>query len=175
MVDDGRCALEDLETMYQSEGATDRSLTRVATTISFKSIASARSFCSFKTTYSAATVIPSGAGGYGVPLEHLCRLITSYPSLQHAEIFASECYTKQIVSFLGFSIVHRYLVLELRREGKKTLWVRLDRTPDRAIGVLSMMRFRGNTKANDVVSMLCTYIILLPNGLTCLGQHKRLG
>lgn len=136
--------MNDFEGMDKSEGSstTDSTLTRVSTIMSFNS------------TFSTSTVIPAGGGGYGIPLDHLCRLITSYPSLQDADIVASECYTKRIAP----TVVHRYLVLELRREGKKTVWIRLDRTRFKAGGAMRFVRSGAQTKANDVVSYITSHI-----------------
>lgn len=122
-------------------------------TISIKSIISTRTFKSI----SAPTIIPANAGGYGVKLKHLCQLITEYPSLQTAEIVKSECYARRIASLAGVEIVHRYLVLELRRKGKKPIWVRLDRTSDKAASRLHMVRSGGRTKDNDTVSIYRIY------------------
>lgn len=122
------------------ELSTNSTLTRVSTSSSVNS------------TVSTSTVIPTNAGGYGMPLEHLCRLISSYPSLQDAEIVASACYTKRITSIVGIAVLHRYLVLELRREGKKTIWVRLDRARSKASESRPFLRALGQTRANDVVS-----------------------
>lgn len=92
-------------------------------TASFKPTKSFQSVLSLKSAYSTETVVPANAGGYGVPLEHLCRLIDAYPSLQSAEIVKTECYTKRIVSVAGVAIVHRYLVLEICRKGKQPIWI----------------------------------------------------
>lgn len=93
------------------------------------------------------TFLPT-AGGYGVPLEHLCRLIDAYPTLREGKIISSECYTSPMPG----GLVHRFLMLELRREGRKTIWARLDRTRLKTVGAFQFFVSGGRTDSNDIVS-----------------------
>lgn len=98
---------------------------------------------------STRTII-SERGGYGIQLEHLCRMISTNPSLQDAKIIGSECYTKNIgPSFAG--VVHRFLVLQLLREGRKPIWVRMDRTRQKMGTTVNFVRAAATTRANDTV------------------------
>lgn len=87
-------------------------------------------------------------GGFGGQLSQLCSLIGSYTVLQNAKIVSAECYCQSIV----LRVVHRFLILELEREGKKNIWIRLDRKRARIDGTLKFLRDRGTTRANDTVS-----------------------
>lgn len=117
----------------------DTTLRRVATDISIVS--------------SVSTFLPKN-GGYGGPLDHLCRLIDAYPSLQGARIITSECYTKplRVTLPVGIGLVHRFLLLELERESKKSIWVRLDRMPSATSSRWRFIRSIAQTPAHDTVS-----------------------
>lgn len=68
---------------------------------------------------------------------------------------SSECRTRS----MGLGLVHRFLVLELARKGKKTIWARLDRTRVKPVGPLKVrvagrLKFliaAGTTPSNDIV------------------------
>ena len=84
---------------------------------------------SIRTTRTSTTLV-----SYGVLQLHLqdfCKLIREHRSLQSAEILTTEIYS----TFSG-AVRHRFLLIELRRLGKKDLWLRLDRRRDRSIPVL---------------------------------------
>ncbi|KAF8322224.1 TPR-like protein [Clavulina sp. PMI_390] len=59
-----------------------------------------------------------------LPLDNFASLIARHPSLQSIEIISSEAYRRT-----HQGITHRFLVLELRRLRKPTVWLRLDRRP----------------------------------------------
>lgn len=115
-----------------STSLSTRTLSRLATLLSLESV---------------STIIPRN-GGYGGQLTQLCSLIVLYPALQNARIVSAECYTKSI----AIRIVHRFLVLELEREGKKNIWLRLDRRRAKINGAIKFLRDRATTQANDTVS-----------------------
>lgn len=92
-------------------------------------------------------------GCYGVFLTHLCDMIDMYPTLQEAEVISTECYTTPI----RLGIVHRFLLLELRRDGLKPIWMRLDRTRNKFTSRARFVLTGGQTRANDIVSV---YIIV---------------
>lgn len=96
---------------------------------------------------STLTFIPHN-GGFGGQLSHLCSLIGSYSALQNARIISAECHTESI----ALKIVHRFLILELMREGKKNIWIRLDRRRAKILGTLRFLRNHATTPANDTVS-----------------------
>lgn len=98
------------------------------------------------TDASSTTFFPA-SGVLGAPLEHLRRLINAYPTLRDAEIISSECYTAPI----RLGIVHRFLLLELRRHERKVIWVRFDRMRDRRESNWKFVRAGAQTRANDIV------------------------
>lgn len=92
-----------------------------------------------------ATAVPNDEF-LDIPLESLCSKIDNPGSLQTAEIISTECYRER-----AGLVTHKFLVLELRRPGRKVGWLRLDRR--RGVGV-SLSRFvglSGVTKPNDRV------------------------
>lgn len=77
-------------------------------------------------------------------LEGVCQYIDAHKSLQGAGIVRSRTFVqKKLVA------PHRYLVLELRRDGRKPVWLRLERKPTSRSDLASG---RGRTPANDVVN-----------------------
>lgn len=114
--------------------ASTKILSKLSTRISMVSIAS------------LATLFPP-QGGYGGRLEHLCRMISAHSALQSARIVFTECYSRSI----GFGIVHRFLILGLEREGRKRIWLRLDRRPSKTIRTWQFILAGGSTGANDTV------------------------
>lgn len=83
----------------------------------------------------------------GLSVPELCELIRQSQSLQQAIIAMTEGYKEH----LG-GIVHRFLVLELTREGKKPIWLRLDRRLGKDVSRMSLILASGVTNANDTVS-----------------------
>ncbi|KAF8316848.1 hypothetical protein DL93DRAFT_2077658 [Clavulina sp. PMI_390] len=73
------------------------------------------------TVASTVSVIPP----YGViylSLQELCRYVSEQETLRLASIVSSECYSEPIGP-----VTHRFVVMKLRREGRKVVWLRLDR------------------------------------------------
>lgn len=101
----------------------------------------------FQSMLSLATFIPL-QGAYGGQLDHLVQLISTYTALYYATIVSTECYSESI--FAGV-IVHRFLLLELARAGKKTIWLRLDRRRSKMVNTSQFLQSGGSTVANDTV------------------------
>lgn len=107
---------------------------------------------STKSTATQGTFLPR-RGGYGGEIAHLCRLIESYTSLQSAEIVATECYTTSAAK----KDVPKFLLAELKRGSRKTIWIRLDRIHARSFGALGHWRGKSFTRVNDNVSSESTF------------------
>lgn len=68
--------------------------------------------------------------------------------MQRAEIISAEGYKEWIGP-----ILHRFLVLELRRSSRKPIWLRIDRRMAQGVGTFRFIRALATTPANDTVSM----------------------
>lgn len=147
-LDDGRSMLDESEvdTMSTNFHNPNTPLLRVGT------------FASARTSFSSETTrtIISERGGYGLPLEHLCRMISTHPSLQDAQIISLECYTKHMGPTLA-GVVHRFLILQLVREGRKPVWLRMDCTRQKMTSTISFVRAGATSRANDTVSISSVY------------------
>jgi hypothetical protein len=77
-------------------------------------------------------------------VSQLCDVVKQHRSLMQAEILSTECYTES-----SRGVVHRFLILELRREGRKDIWLRLDRRPGSSISQLVLNA--GTVRAKDTV------------------------
>lgn len=84
-------------------------------------------------------------------LQEFIDLIAGHRSLQNTEILSAEGYRQKIVGIKEVSIVHRYLVLELKRHGQDPIWLRLDRRRDNDVGALAFLAAAAETRANDQV------------------------
>jgi len=104
---------------------------------------------SIRTTRTAASLVSYGV--LQLPLEDFCDLIREHRSLQKAEILSTETHCK-----MNGPVPHRFLLLELRREGSKVLWLRLDRRRDRDVPFL---RFAATlaTPSRDMVRHALEY------------------
>jgi len=91
----------------------------------------------------AATAVPR-LGVMDLSLSDTCKYISDHPSLQEAEIVSTECYVQN----LG-GVMHRFLLLELRRANRKDVWLRLDRRRGGNVSLLRFFALSGVTKAND--------------------------
>jgi hypothetical protein len=85
-------------------------------------------------------------GVHSFTLRELCLLIDSHGSMASADIVTASCYS-QTVRF----VKHRFLILELSRPGRKTLWLRLDRRTDPMTSLFRLILNGVSTPANDVV------------------------
>jgi len=96
------------------------------------------------TETSTVTVVARGV--LELTLPDLCDLITERHSLQRAEIVSMEVYTEP-AKVRG----HRFMILELRRPQRKTLYLRLDRRQKAAaLGLL----WSRTVSVHDTVSRL---------------------
>jgi hypothetical protein len=64
-------------------------------------------------------------------MDEFCQLIREHRSLQRAKIISTETHCK-----VNAGIPHLFLLLELHREGRKDLWLRLDRRRDRDVPLM---------------------------------------
>lgn len=57
-----------------------------------------------------------------IPLRELLDVISRHRSLQHAQIVRADAYQ-------GFNgqVIHRFIILELERDGRQKIWLRIDR------------------------------------------------
>lgn len=138
-VDDGVSVLQKLVDKASLNNLTQSSVSLATPSISRISLVS---FASYR------TFLPI-EGCYSVFLPHLCDMIDMYPTLQDAEVISSECYTTPI----RLGIVHRFLLLELQREGLKPIWMRLDRTRNKFTSSTRFIFNGARTRANDIVSV----------------------
>jgi len=76
-----------------------------------------------------------------ITIKGLVKLIDEYDSLQSGEIISSEGYREHTPT-------HRFLVLELQRDQKKSIWVRLERRPSSRRG---LVRRLGSVLTDDTV------------------------
>lgn len=70
---------------------------------------------------SIASVLKAGA--LPMPLWLFCKYIAEHKSLSNATIISASSYNERV----HLVIKHRFLLLNLRREGRKDVWLRLDR------------------------------------------------
>ena len=103
-------------------------------------------------TLSTETVVPR-LGVLHQSIHELCEFIQRQRSLQQAIITMTEGYAER----LG-AIVHRFLVLELKREDKKPIYLRLDRRLGKGVPTISLLRTSGVTSANDTVGSVITVL-----------------
>ncbi|KAF8314085.1 hypothetical protein DL93DRAFT_2080589 [Clavulina sp. PMI_390] len=94
------------------------------------------------TNASTSTVISYGV--LQMSLSELCSIIIERPSLYFAEILSIECYSER-VSF----ITHRFLILHLRRKGRKDVYLRMDRRA--GVGLARLLSTSGVSSARDEV------------------------
>jgi hypothetical protein len=98
---------------------------------------------------SVHTIYESIVHVHSLSIEALCRFIDDNASLASANIVTTSCYSQIIVG-----VKHRFLILELSRGTRKTLWLRLDRRTDPMTGALRFLLNLGETPAHDVVRAL---------------------
>jgi len=113
------------------------------------------SLATASTEKSTVTVVARGV--LELTLPDLCDLITERHSLQRAEIVSMEVYTEP-AKVWG----HRFMILELSRPQRKTLYLRLDRRRSRKAVALGLLRSR-TVSAHDTVSRLLAvcYVVCL--------------
>lgn len=92
------------------------------------------------------TVVPC-VGVIDLSLSELCQLIQQRRSLQQAIITMTEGYSER-----SGTVVHRFLVLQLKRDDKEPTWLRLDRRMGNDVSTMSFVLKSSVTRANDTVS-----------------------
>lgn len=108
---------------------------------------------SMTSTRSTRTFLPDG-GGIGGSLEQLCKLIDAFTSLRDAEIVSSECFAAP----LRLGIVHRFLLIELRRGTRKPIWVRIERRRDNLESSRTFIFSGARSRANNSVSATVMFV-----------------
>ena len=81
-------------------------------------------------------------------LTELCDVINRHRSLQNASIVSAEGYRRSI-GYTG--IVHRFIVLELERDGRQRIWLRIERQRGRENPIMFIARL-ATSPANDQVN-----------------------
>lgn len=79
-------------------------------------------------------------------LDKLVNLIKDHRSLRRAEIVSTEGYKES-----PNGILHRFLILKLRREKKDPVWLRLDRRMHPNTGRTAFLLASGESPAYDTV------------------------
>lgn len=128
--DDGQFFLQGLDT----DQSLHQPLSRVVSRASVRSAATVASVNTFITR-----------GVLHTTLDEFCEVIVSRRSLRRAQIISTECYTER-----SGGILHRFLVLQLYREEKKPIYIRLDRRV--GTSTLNLLLRRGSAPAKDTVS-----------------------
>lgn len=140
--------------MTVDEGLSVANHLRIEPTNLMESTSSFARISSTLSILSITTIVPQ-QGGYGGQLAHLIHLINNYTALQYATIKSTECYAHHI----ALGIPHRFLILELERPGKKTIWLRMDRMRSRTVSTTSFLRGGATTQANDIVRVQSIHIL----------------
>lgn len=82
-----------------------------------------------------------------ISLHDLFDVINRHRSLQHARILQADSYQKS-----NGRVTHRFIVLELERDGRERIWLRVDRRRDQNEGMLNFLARGAISPANDQVS-----------------------
>lgn len=90
-------------------------------------------------------------------LDKLVRLIQSHRSLQLAEIVLAEGYKEK-----PNGILHRFLILKLKRTGKDPVWLRMDRRMDPNTKFLSFLLASSQSPAYDTVGVTLSLCLTRP-------------
>lgn len=109
----------------------------------------------FSGTHSESSALATVAE-YGSTLDHLIQLIGKHTALYYATILSTECYSVPI----RLGIVHRFLLMELARPGKTTIWLRMDRRRSKRVGNLRFLGSGGSTPSFDTVSNPSLFVSL---------------
>lgn len=83
-----------------------------------------------------------------ISLSLLLDVIARHRSLQDARIIRADSYQK----FNG-RVVHRFIILELERDERQKIWLRIDRRRDESTGLLSFVANRATAPSDDRVSV----------------------
>jgi hypothetical protein len=99
-------------------------------------------------TPSINTVVPS-YGVFNLTIVELQTMIEEHRSLQVGEIMSSEGYFQH-------AITHRFLILQLRRDGRKPIWLRLERRAGRS--AFNLLLSGGVAPTQDTVDILISFL-----------------
>lgn len=102
---------------------------------------------------SVFTVVSNGI--LSLELDEMCDYIVGHRSLQNASIVSTETYGEKMGVF-----VHRFVIMELRRQGKKDIWLRLERKRETHISTLNFIAASGKSHANDMVGLHISAMLL---------------
>ena len=108
-------------------------------TVSFNRMFRGRNY-----TPSISTVVPS-YGVFSLTIVELQTMIEEHSSLQFGEIIATEGYFQS-------AITHRFIILQLRRDGRKAIWLRLERRAGRS--AFNLLLSGGVAPTQDTVGIL---------------------
>lgn len=81
-----------------------------------------------------------------ISLRALLQVIEAHRSLQDARIIQVDSYQNAKIPF------HRFIILQLEREGRKQIWLRIDRRRDKTKTIGNFAWKAGTSPANDRVS-----------------------
>ena len=100
-------------------------------------------------------------------IAQLCEFISKNPSLHSAHIASCSSYIQRF----ALVIPHRFLIFQLEREGRKDVWLRLDRRTAKEAGTPGLVRGLGETPANDTVSLSQILFTKNRRANQALGEH----
>lgn len=115
------------------------SLSRTLSYVSLSSVASRDTFLSPKPNQRDPTI----------SLSSLLDVISRHRSLQNARIVQADSYQQ----FNG-RVVHRFIILELERDERQKIWLRIDRRRDESTGLLRFVANRARAASDDRVSCI---------------------
>lgn len=113
------------------------SISRTMSRVSLASVASTDTFLSRDPNQLDPTI----------SLSSLLDVIARHRSLQDARIVRADSYQK----FTG-RVVHRFIILELERDERQKIWLRIDRRRDESTSLLSFITNRATAPSDDRVS-----------------------
>ena len=116
------------------------------------------SLTSLRSSLSTDTFLNHGSN-HTINLTELCDAINRHRSLQNASIVSAEGYCRSIGRT---GIVHRFIVLELERDGRQRIWLRIDRQRGRVSPITFIARI-GTSPANDQVNFYNSTIFVPAN------------
>ncbi|KAF8342236.1 uncharacterized protein EI90DRAFT_3208365 [Cantharellus anzutake] len=98
-------------------------------------------------TFSKGSNLSIRSSGKTFSLRDLCKnVIEEHLWLQTARIISTSCYSQY-----RNLILHRFLILQLRRPGKRDIWLRIDRRA--GLSPLKLAQKLGKTRANDTAQL----------------------
>ena len=105
------------------------------------------SLTSLGSSLSTDTFLTHGSN-HTLNLTELCDVINQHRSLQNASIVSAEGYCQSIGRT---GVVHRFIVLELERDGRQRIWLRIDRRRGGESPIMFVARV-ATSPANDQVN-----------------------